>query len=85
MSYAQFRTGLTFTDVRRQLAQESDARVASGLPPLFVTRRTVIGRWREIKLAMWDYYQRGNGAEFQSHESGHDSGNCGACSDSIAA
>ena len=51
--YRRFRTGLTFRDVRQMLWSYDDD------PKTWrhVTRRTVLGKWREIKLKMWSAYQ----------------------------
>ncbi len=55
--YDRFRTGLTFTDVRGMLAEEQVDPELRG-ERKFVTRATVLGRWHEIKLTMYEYYQR---------------------------
>jgi len=58
--YQKFRTGLTFKDVRQMLWSYSDD--SKDWPQ--VTRHTVLGKWRELKLAMWeDYKQRSNSYE----------------------
>lgn len=49
-AYQAFRTGLTFGDVREILAQEQRRAREKGLY-MFVSRSTVLGRWREIKEA----------------------------------
>ena len=54
MTYQEFRTGFTFADIRQMLWSYSDD------PRDWhkgVTRRTVLGKWREIKLRMWDEYK----------------------------
>ena len=69
MTYNTFRTGLTFADVRAQLDAENAARIASGQEPIWAladdagARRVVLGRWRQLKLEMWDYYQSSQGKQ----------------------
>ena len=46
MSYQQFRTGLTYRDVYRMLFDRK-----------FKRRRTVLGKWHQIKLEMWNEFQ----------------------------
>jgi hypothetical protein len=53
--YKRYRTGLTFADVRQLLKQEQERARAKGLY-MWVSRSTVLGRWREIKLA--DFFGR---------------------------
>lgn len=52
-AYDDFRTGLTFTEVRQQFWR-NDAD-----PKTWVNKRrgTVLGRWREIKLGMWEQHR----------------------------
>ena len=57
MTYADFRSGLTFADVRDELAAEQAAAAAGG-ERMYVTRSTVLGRWHQHKRALWDAYQR---------------------------
>ena len=45
IAYDQFRTGLTFRDVYYMLWERNRKR-----------RHTVLGKWREIKLAMYEQY-----------------------------
>ncbi len=56
MSYDEFRTGMTFQDVRDILTVESWRVHRTTGNYMFVTRHTVLGKWREIKLAMYDEY-----------------------------
>lgn len=52
-AYKEFATGLTFGDVRRLLAVEQrHTRDFTG-DYMYVSRSTVLGRWHEIKQAMW--------------------------------
>lgn len=51
-NYKKFTTGLNFTDVRRQLAQEQKQRAYHN-DYMFVTRKTVLGRWYQIKKQMF--------------------------------
>ena len=50
--YQEFRTKLTFTDVRRDLLQEQHRRTRYN-DYMFVTRKTVLGRWHQIKKEMF--------------------------------
>lgn len=62
--YNNFRTGLTFTDIRRDLKREAKKKYERG-QYMFITRATVLGRWREIKLKMYameeKYFQLAKG------------------------
>lgn len=60
LSYEQFRCGQTFESVRTELQGEAIAARASG-DRMYVTRRTVLGRMRQYKLAAYDYYRRHHG------------------------
>lgn len=51
-AYQQFRTGLTFAEVWQTLKAECDAGTRR-----HVTRHTVLGRWHQIKLAMFAEYE----------------------------
>lgn len=63
-NYEDFRTGYTFKDVRRMLQREADGRYAKG-EYMFITRHTVLGRWKEIKEKMYaeldEHYEACNG------------------------
>lgn len=51
--YDRFRTGFTFAEVRTMLwSYSEDPRDW----PRGISRHTVLGRWREIKLEMYDRY-----------------------------
>jgi len=50
--YREFKTGLTFTEVRRYLSQEQSRRTRYN-DYMFVTRKTVLGRWHQIKKQMF--------------------------------
>jgi hypothetical protein len=52
-AYRAFRTGLTFADVRQMLWSCSDD--PKDWPN--VTRHTVLGLWRQLKLEMWERYK----------------------------
>lgn len=52
LAYQASRTGLTFGDVRRLLAIEQ-AQIRARGEYMYVTRATVLGRWRELKLGMF--------------------------------
>ena len=58
LSYNEFRTGLTFRAVYDIL--KSEARIAFNREGrrMFVTRHTVLGRWREIKNSHYKQYIR---------------------------
>ena len=60
ISYDKFRTGLTFQDIRDLLKLEQDAKYAEG-KYMFVTRKTVLGRWHEIKLRMYSDEEKAYG------------------------
>lgn len=48
-AYNKFRTGLTFQDVRQMFwVFDEDPRTWKN-----VTRHTVLGKWRELKMEMW--------------------------------
>ena len=51
--YRKFRTGFTWREVRDMLWYQDE------LHPAHHTRRrhSVLGKWREIKLEMWNHYQ----------------------------
>jgi len=54
-SYNDFRTGLTFKDVRQILKHESKIKYNKG-EYMFITRHTVLGRWHQIKKQMYEEY-----------------------------
>lgn len=49
MTYDTYRTGLTFRDVRQMLRVEAQHVFEREGRRMFVTRRTVLGRWHQIK------------------------------------
>lgn len=53
--YDKYRSGLSFPDVREILGHEADAAYDAG-QYMFVSRSTVLGRWREMKLAQYGRY-----------------------------
>lgn len=60
IEYSDFRTGLSFTYVRRLLKIEADSKYKKGIY-MFITRHTVLGRWHEIKQRMYsDYLSENN-------------------------
>jgi hypothetical protein len=61
IKYRDFRTGMTFTDIRRELQGEQTAAAARG-EYMYVTRKTVLGRWCYYKRQMFEAYQRSMGA-----------------------
>jgi hypothetical protein len=54
--YEKFRTGLTFKDVSKILYREQQ-RLREQNYYMFITRHTILGRWREIKLDMFKPYR----------------------------
>jgi len=56
LSYKEFRTGLSFKDVRRILKKESERKLKHN-EYMFITRHTVLGRWHQIKKQMYKEYQ----------------------------
>lgn len=52
LRYPRMRTGLTFADVVEMFWQPSDdpARWKNK------RRRTILGKWHQIKLELWDYH-----------------------------
>ena len=60
MTYDQFRTGLTFRDVHAGLVVEAQRVYAREGRRMFITRHTVLGRWRQIKLGSWAAAMRGD-------------------------
>jgi len=55
MAYEDFRTGFTFTDIRQMLKMEANRKYQDGVY-MFITRKTVLGRWHEIKWKMYKDY-----------------------------
>jgi len=51
--YDRYKANISFTEVRRELATEQHRRRESG-DYLYVTRRIVLGRMREIKKYMFE-------------------------------
>jgi hypothetical protein len=54
-AYKKFRTGLTFKEVRRMIWIDNPDPTTW---PKGCSRRTVLGRWHEIKKGMFDYEVR---------------------------
>lgn len=63
VSYDQFRTGLTYQEVYAEVHQEVVAAYLSGQYRFELkgsprsSRRAVLGRWRQIKLEMYEAYK----------------------------
>lgn len=53
--YEDFKTGLTFGDVRELLEHEQNQARRLG-QYMFVSRSTVLGRWREMKQRQYERY-----------------------------
>jgi hypothetical protein len=83
--YDDFRTGLTFGDVRRILAVEQRRTRDFSPDYMYVSRSTVLGRWREIKQAM--FHGEAQPEEVMCPECGMDTplneicADCGECVD----
>lgn len=62
--YKDFRTDLTFTDVRRMLKLEARKKYSRG-QYMFITRATVLGRWHQLKKELYSaeekFYQLAKG------------------------
>ena len=58
VSYQDFYCGLTFAEVRQELAVEVRNVFEREGRRMFVTRHTVLGRMRQHKLAAWDARQK---------------------------
>jgi hypothetical protein len=54
VAYDQFRTGYTFKDIRDMLQCEAKVKDAQG-EHIYITRRTVLGRWHQIKQMMYQH------------------------------
>jgi hypothetical protein len=52
ITFAEFRTGLTFADVRAMMWMNTD----NAAEWKYKRRGTVLGYWRDLKLKMWDQY-----------------------------
>jgi len=52
IEYNKFRTNLTFKEVRFILSCEAKKKYENN-DYMFITRHTVLGRWREIKMKMF--------------------------------
>lgn len=52
MDYNTFRTGLRFKDVAQMLSLEQKRKREKG-EYMFITRHTILGRWRELKQKMY--------------------------------
>jgi len=61
--YKAFRTGLTFQDVFQMVWSHSDDPKDWPKGKAGGRRHTVLGKWREIKLEMWDRYKNQTGEE----------------------
>lgn len=55
LDYEDFKTGFTFKDIRLMLKQEADRKYKKG-EYMFITRKTVLGRWHQIKKEMYNEY-----------------------------
>lgn len=52
LTYDEFRTGLTFREVRRMLWVNNDDPATWR----YKRRRTVLGFWHQLKLQLWNQY-----------------------------
>ena len=57
-TYIQFKTGYTFTEIRRMLKIESERKFRERNEIMYVTRHTVLGRWKQLKTEMWNQFQK---------------------------
>ena len=48
-TYNQFKTGYTFKEIRRMLKIESERKFREKNEIMYVTRHTVLGRWKQLK------------------------------------
>jgi DNA-binding transcriptional MerR regulator len=58
ITYNQFRTGYTFKEIRRMLKIESERKFRERNEIMYVTRHTVLGRWKQLKEEMWNQFQK---------------------------
>lgn len=57
-AYADFRSGLTFSDICAELRAEAREAMEREGRRMFWTRRTVLGRWRQRKLEAYEAFRR---------------------------
>jgi hypothetical protein len=60
IGYDEFRTGMSFAQVRELLAHEQRRAKDRG-DYMFVSRATVLGRWSQLKREMWARFERESG------------------------
>jgi len=53
LAYDNFRTGMTFADVKEEMYVASE----NSEDWVYKRRRCVLRRWHKIKLAMWEYHK----------------------------
>jgi len=58
IEYNEFKTGYTFIEIRRMLKIESERKFRERNEIMYVTRHTVLGRWRQLKLELWKQFQK---------------------------
>lgn len=58
IEYEEFRTGYTFKEIRRILLIDARRKYEITNQYVFISRHTVLGRWRQIKLEMWNQFQK---------------------------
>lgn len=63
MTYDQYRTGLTFAAVSQALHVEARNVFETEGRRMFITRRTVLGRWHQIKRESFAAYVRHAGPD----------------------
>ena len=61
-AYNQFKTGLTFAEIFWMLRSPSED---SKDWPKGISRHTVLGKWRQIKLIMWEEIKYHHQLEFK--------------------
>ena len=57
VSYQEFKSGYTFREIRENLKVEARRKHEINGEYMFITGHTVLGRWRELKLQLWDRFQ----------------------------
>lgn len=58
MAYDEYRTGLSFSDVRRMVAEESVRRYEREGQCIRITRKRILGKWRQNKREGYAHYVR---------------------------
>lgn len=56
IEYRDFKTGMTFNEIRQMLKAEAKRKYQKG-QYMFITRHTVLGRWHQLKKELWKNFQ----------------------------